>query len=190
MDARIIKTTKRIRDTLLLILQNKKLNDVSISEICRRARINRNTFYMHFASPEAVLESIADELISEEYKILENHTKTKDIVIAACQFIKEHAKENIILLSTGIEKEFIERGINYSHNAPFYTIENADEGYSPKHIKMIHSYIVNGAVAIIKEWLYSGMKESPEEIGETIDTITTCLIAGINQKNMITKNSL
>jgi len=185
MDARIIKTEKKIKEALFFILQTKKIYEVSITEICKRAKINRNTFYAHFASPEAVLDAIAEDYLSDEYKVLENHTKTKDIVITACRYIKSHSNENLILLSNTTEKAFIEKGVTYSKNAPFYTIDNRDKRVSPKRFKMIHTYIINGAVAIIKEWLYSGMKESPEEIGEMVDYITTSLIRGINQSSTI-----
>jgi len=163
----------------MLILQTKKIYEVSVSEICNKAKINRNTFYAHFATPEKVLEEIADEYIAEERNLLDSCTTTKEIVIAACRYIKAHAKENIILLSNGVEKQFIEKGVDYSIAAPIYVIENKKQQLSPKQIKMINTYIVNGAVAIIKEWLYSEMKESPEEIGEMVDFITSSLIAGI-----------
>ena len=181
MDARIIKTKQKIKETLLYILQTKKIYEVSITEICKKAKINRNTFYAHFATPEAVLDAIAEDYLSEEYKELENQTKTKDIVVAACRYIKSNANKNLILLSNCTEKVFIEKGVAYSKNAPFYTIDNGNKKLSPENIKKIYTYIVNGAVSIIKEWLYSGMKESPEELGETVDYITTSLIKGINQ---------
>ena len=185
MDARIIKTKKKIKETLLVILQTKMINDVSISEICNKAKINRNTFYAHFATPEAVLEEVANELLSEEYTILENYTRTKDIVVAACKYINVHAREHLILISNNVENYSIRKAIIYSQNAAFYKIDNRDKRVSPKRFKMIHTYIINGAVSIIKEWLYSGMKESPEEIGEMVDYITASLIRGINQSQQI-----
>lgn len=181
MDARIIKTKQKIKETLLFILQTKKIYEVSITEICTKAKINRNTFYAHFATPEAVLDAIAEDYLSEEYRVLENHTKTKYIVVAACRYIKSNANKILILLSNTTENVFIEKGVTYLKNAPFYTIDNRNKKLSPKKTKMVHTYVVNGAVSIIKEWLYSGMKESPEEIGEMVDYITTNLIKGINQ---------
>jgi len=181
MDARIVKTKKKIKDTLFCILEKKPIADVSISEICNKAKINRNTFYAHFTTPEKVLEEITEDYISEQYKVLNKYGTKKEITIAACEFIKAHAKENFILLSNTSEKYLIDIGIKYSAASPIYVIYNKSEGLSPKQLEMIHTYIVNGAVAILKEWLYSGMKEAPEEIGETVDMITTSLIRGINQ---------
>ena len=181
MDARIEKTKRKIKDALFAILEKKAIADVTISEICQKAKVNRNTFYAHYATPEKVLEEIANEYISEEYKVLNACTTTKETVIAACEYTKRHAAENSILLTNTPEELFIGKAIDYSLASPVYLIDNNGEDLSPKQIKMIHTYIVNGAVAIIKEWLYSGMKESPEEIGETVDYITTSLIKGIHQ---------
>ena len=180
MDARIEKTKRKIKNALFAVLDKKAIADVTISEICQKANVNRNTFYAHFATPEKVLEEIADEYISEEYKVLNACTTTKEIVIAACKYTKNHATENIILLSNAPEELFIGKAVNYSIGSPLYYIDDNDVQLSPKEIKMMHTYIVNGAVAIIKEWLYSGMKQTPEEIGETIDYITTSLMKGIH----------
>ena len=181
MDARIVKTKKKIKDTLVSLMQTKNISEVSISEICKKAKVNRNTFYAHFATPEAVLNEIAEEYLAEEYALLDQCSTTKEIVITACKYTKQHAEKNYILLENRTLKFFVEKGVDYAKKHPIYVIENKDHGYTAEKIQMIQFYIVNGAVAIIKNWLYSGMKESPEEIGETVDYITTCLINGLNK---------
>ena len=181
MDARIIKTTNKIKDALLLILRTKKVNEVSISEICKTAKVNRNTFYAHFATPEAVFDEIAEEYLSEEYALLEQASTTKEIVVTACKYIKEHSNKNLILLENRALQFFIEKGVEYEEKNPIYIVDNKEKRLTPEVVHMIHTYIVSGAVAIIKEWLYSGMKESPKKIGETVDLIITSLIAGIKQ---------
>ena len=175
------KTKKKIKQALLSLLEKKRITDLSISEICKKAHVNRNTFYAHFATPEKVIDEIADDLTNEEFKLLRARRTTKEIVIAACEYTKAHANENRILLSNGGEKYFIEKSIEYSVKAPIYIINNDDNKLTSKQIEMVHTYIIHGAVAILKEWLYSGMKESPEEIGEMVDRISSSLIAGINR---------
>ena len=183
MDARIIKTKNKIKEGLLDILQTKRLNEVSISEICKKARVNRNTFYAHFATPEAVIDEIAEEYLSEEYALFNSCTTTKDVVITACKHIMGHAKKNILLLNNRPLHSFIERGVEYGTSTPIYVIDNSEKRYTEKELKMIHTYIVSGAVAIILKWLYSGMKESPEEVGERVDFISSALVTGINQSS-------
>ena len=181
MDARIIKTKKKIQEALFLILQNKKIHEVSISEICKKANINRNTFYAHFSTPETVLDSIAEEYLSEQYNMLNRCSTTKEIVVTACKYIALHKKKNLILLENLALESFVARGVDYAAHSMLYVVDNKEERFTPEEIHMIHTYICSGAVAIIMDWLYSGMKESPEIIGERIDYITTRLVKGINE---------
>ena len=185
MDARIIKTKNKIKESLIQLLQTKKLNEVSISEICKKAKINRNTFYAHFATPEAALDEIAENYLSEEYALLNQCSTSKELVITACKYTKQNAKLNLLLLENRALKEFVNSGVEYARRTPAYVILNQDERYSLKEMDQINTFIVNGSVAIIKNWLYDGMKESPEEIGELVDRINTSLINGLNltQKN-------
>ena len=183
MDARIIKTKNKIKEGLLDILQTKRLNEVSISEICEKARVNRNTFYAHFATPEAVIDEIAEDYLTEQYGLFNNCTTTKDVVVTACKHIMRHANKNIILLKNRPLHSFIKRGVEYGTNTPIYVIDNSEKQYTEKELKTIQTYIVSGAVAIIMEWLYSGMQEMPEEVGERVDFINSALVAGINQSS-------
>ena len=54
-DKRSRKTVKAIQDALLQMLSEKNLSDIKIIELCRRADINRTTFYLHFGNTDVVL---------------------------------------------------------------------------------------------------------------------------------------
>lgn len=47
-DCRVFKTRERLRDSLIILLKEKSLEDISISDICRISGVNRNTFYFHY----------------------------------------------------------------------------------------------------------------------------------------------
>ena len=180
MDARITKTKTKIKDALLDILQTEPIATVSISRICKKANINRNTFYAHYASPEQVLGEIADDLMAQEYGLLDACTSVKQIIMTAIEFTKAYAKENIILLNNGVEKQFINAGITYSKNVRFYAMNDGEKGFAPEYVEMIYTYIVHGSAALLKQWLFSGMKESTAYIGEAMYSITSGLLSGIS----------
>lgn len=48
-DLRIIKTHKALCDTFLIMLGEKKFEDITVNELCERAMVRRATFYKHFA---------------------------------------------------------------------------------------------------------------------------------------------
>ena len=50
---RVQYTVSQFKAALLQILSTKSLDEVTVTEICRQADLNRGTFYLHFASPLA-----------------------------------------------------------------------------------------------------------------------------------------
>lgn len=67
------KDDRRTRNTLAVIRQAffELLGEVgfakmTVSDICRRAGINRGTFYLHYADKFALLEALADEALDAE----------------------------------------------------------------------------------------------------------------------------
>lgn len=53
----------RIYVALADLLTFKKIEDITISELIKKAEISRNTFYYHFYSPEDAFEAMIDSLI-------------------------------------------------------------------------------------------------------------------------------
>lgn len=62
-DARVVKTRRALKDALLELLATVDYSKITVSEISRRASINRKTFYAHFASVDELLASIVEDEI-------------------------------------------------------------------------------------------------------------------------------
>ena len=63
LDIRIIKTKKAIREATLRLLSQKKIEDISITELAIEAQINRKTFYNYYQSIYQVIEEIENEAV-------------------------------------------------------------------------------------------------------------------------------
>lgn len=67
MDRRIVKTKTAIQEAYFNLLMENRPGKITISEIARRANIDRKTFYLHYDSIEDIVReftrSKADELI-------------------------------------------------------------------------------------------------------------------------------
>lgn len=55
-------TQQKIKATLLEKLADKRFQQVTVQEICRAAKINRTTFYMHFDNLAEVMQTIELEM--------------------------------------------------------------------------------------------------------------------------------
>ena len=62
---RIIYTKKVIRDSLVELLQDKDIHQITVTDICKKADINRGTFYTHYKDAFDLLQSIEDDLFNQ-----------------------------------------------------------------------------------------------------------------------------
>lgn len=63
VDARVIKTQQRLKAAVLELSAVSAVEDITVTELCRRAEVDRATFYRHAQSPAELLRSaLVDEL--------------------------------------------------------------------------------------------------------------------------------
>ena len=64
-DLRVIKTKQVISKSFGELLTIKNFNDITITDICNKAQVNRSTFYLHFDDKEQLLmQSIYDVMFN------------------------------------------------------------------------------------------------------------------------------
>ncbi len=78
-DLRVIRTRKAIRDAFCAMIMEMDYPDITIKELTRRAMINRNTFYLHYDSLDALLRELQDEIAGEFIDKQVSYTKMADI---------------------------------------------------------------------------------------------------------------
>ena len=71
-DRRVRKTKKAICDVFCELTKDKKLNEITIKELCAKADINKSTFYLHYRDIYDLAETIENELIREYVRSLKN----------------------------------------------------------------------------------------------------------------------
>lgn len=107
------KTKKIIKNTFAeLIKENKELNKITVTELVKRADINRGTFYNHYDS----IYAVAEELESEIIKVLFENQKRLDTLNDIFKYLDEiiaYLKENQdiyrLLLSSNEPQLFLKK---------------------------------------------------------------------------------
>ena len=64
-DKRIEKTLKNIENSFLDLLETKKFQNITVTDICKKANINRCTFYAHYDNTFVLLETLQKKLVNE-----------------------------------------------------------------------------------------------------------------------------
>ena len=71
-DRRVLYTKMFLKESLLELMKEKPVDKITPTELCRKADINRNTFYAHYYSTRDVLEEIETEFSTQIIESLSN----------------------------------------------------------------------------------------------------------------------
>lgn len=165
-DRRIRRTQNNLKKALLSLLQTKNINEISIRELAELADINRGTFYLHYRDPYDLLRQLSEQFLAELQQLMEDnsHIGTYPSLCRLYHFIyTNHELLHIllgvngdILFQNSLEKMLIKNILEQEMNTSSLNNYRTLEYYT--------TFVVSGWVAIIRNWLDNGMKESPEEI--------------------------
>ena len=73
MDRRIRKTKQQLRQSLTILLKQKRVQDITVRELAELADINRGTFYLHYRDVFDLLNQIEEELLGDLESVLEKY---------------------------------------------------------------------------------------------------------------------
>ena len=98
------KTKKIIKNTFAeLIKENQALNKITVSELVKRADINRNTFYNHYGS----IYDVAEELEAEIIKVLFENTQKLNSLDEIIIYLKKNEDMYRLLLASNEPQVFL-----------------------------------------------------------------------------------
>ncbi|MBE6068801.1 MAG: TetR family transcriptional regulator [Clostridium lundense] len=201
-DKRSLQTKKIIKNTLSDLIEEKGFNEVSVTDLTRRANINRGTFYLHYADKYDLLEQVEEELIKE----IQEHTKSLDCLdllninlvsdsdpftIKLLEYIKENASFiKAILGPKGdpmfriklkklIEANLFEKQLSSQYNPGNMLVEE----------EYFISYVLSAHLGVIMHWLENDLEKSPRDIALMLSKLSmlgTFVVSGLgNTKNEI-----
>ena len=158
------ETRDKISKVFINLLQTKEINEISVTDICKLAKINRSTFYVNYLDIYDLAEQIGEELYQEVLSLYQEERETNH---NSNNFLKlfKHIKENQIFYKTffklNMDKNFIIKEYDYHLSKKLY-----DDKFLDYHMEFFKA----GLNAIIKKWLLNGCKESPEEIENILES--------------------
>ena len=71
-DRRTRYTRNAIKDSLLLLLEKKSFEKITVTEICALAEINRGTFYLHYRDTDDVLTDMLTDALANTTGVLDH----------------------------------------------------------------------------------------------------------------------
>ncbi|MCH1983031.1 TetR/AcrR family transcriptional regulator [Ruminococcus sp. OA3] len=156
------ESIERIEKVFIDLLQSKELNQISVSDICKKAGLNRTTFYANYADIYALADSIRDKLESSLSELYQSEI-TQGYNSNDYLRLFRHIKENQIFYKT-----YFKLGYDDQYKIISYDINLARQHFQNLFIEYHMEFFKGGITKIIKMWLQNGCRESPEEMFEII----------------------
>ncbi len=172
---RILYTKKVIKESLVELLQNKKIHQITVADICKTANINRGTFYTHYRDAYDLLKSMEDELFNQILEYIEE-TPVEDykniLLLKALELIEENKELCKILFCKNMDSNIMDRILDVANKAEIDKLvsnSNVDDGFLDYFIK----YSVGGVFSVIQTWIENDSNKSPQDIVNLINSIVS-----------------
>lgn len=170
LDARMVRTQQALRSGLLALLGRKSLDDITIRDLVAEAGIGYATFFRHFPSKTALLETVVEDEIARLID-LSLSALSQEGTLASCLALFRHVDSNRALWSallTGgaagtIREQFAKTA---SERGP-RKIDNP--GAIPMELGVLFG--VTATVEIIAWWLKQGDAISVDHIARIHDQL-------------------
>ena len=187
-ESKYFNTASRMDEALIMLLEKKDFEYITIKEICDTAGVNRSTFYLHYENTSDLLKETTRYIIDKHLAYYEIDQKRISLQFETCKrevllFITDEylvpyltfIKDNQRLFMVSV-KQFDALKMNAVYGKMFEQI------FSPilacfhvpeKERAYVMKFYLTGVFAIVMEWLD---KNCSDDMATVIKVITDCVM--------------
>lgn len=174
-DERYYISDEAICDAFFLILKEKELDKITVSDVIKKAGIVRSTFYNHYENIPALVTAIEDKTIHDIFSLMESfHPKNdRDMCNSYFLAICDYTMTNPFLanlLRSPRGNAFFEKAITMLHQYSRNVIQSTSPS---QHSKEEFSYMIACSIGSTIGVLHKWARENFQVPKETIANILT-----------------
>ncbi|MCH4008885.1 TetR/AcrR family transcriptional regulator [Companilactobacillus sp.] len=143
---------------LFQLLETKPLNEISVTQVVKRAGVSRMAFYRNFDTLDDLLTSYFEPQIEQKFTDIKNDISTQDKMDSLGQFFTQMADTMVLADKSGFE--YIIQNIFNDQMRDFYESYIPTNNISDVSRKYWIQFMSAGVYAIWREWLLGGQQES------------------------------
>lgn len=169
---RKVKYTKeRLSLSLIELLKTKHISEITITELCDHADINRTTFYRHYEKVLDLLKEIETKLLKDLETFLmqfkdhsEDYEESLFILEKIFEYIRTNEETfNVLFTDTGslgFKTELV--NLFYKQVVKIYENSNTFDDYNEEKL----TYVLFGSIALVQKWLADNEKYSNKQMSK------------------------
>lgn len=167
-DRRTKYTKTVIRQALFDLLQEKPINKITVTDVCKLADINRSTFYSHYEDVYALLASIQNELFENVVLTLTTENWFEEVL----QLVNQNKDLCQALIGPHGDSSFIRQLIYLGYDNSMKFWKKMYPNASPETRDYAYAFVSSGVIGILENWVCSGYKLSIDEVGKILMGLT------------------
>lgn len=161
------ESQEKIERIFVELIQEKNLNEISVTDICKKANLNRSTFYANYFDVYDLADKIKERLESDVSDLYQDE-KLNQYNSNDFSKIFHLVKENPLFFKTYFKLEF--DSTDTFKQDYRYDTNQAKEFYNDEYIDYHIAFFKAGFNAILKKWLYEGCVEPIEDMCKIISS--------------------
>lgn len=181
-DERYYIADEAICDAFLLVLKEKDLEKITVSDVIKKAGIVRSTFYNHYENIPALVTSIEDKTIEDIFSLMETFHPKNDADICKSFFVTicDYTMNNPFLtnlLRSPRGNEFFEKALTMFHRYVTEVTQNvAPSGHSKEELSYMVACTIGSTLGVLHKWTKDNFAIPAEAVA---DILTQAFIAGM-----------
>lgn len=165
MNAKIAKTKRALLDAFCNLAKTIPPDEITVTQLCHAAGVNRTTFYRYYAIPSDVVVEAAEKITEETVYSEEKSKRTiYEYMLALCTTYYENSKLMMVYMNAGGNlMQILDRVLmQNSSNLGYMT--------DPANI-----FIAGGVGSMLMAWMLRGFSEPPENVARYLAGCISCL---------------
>lgn len=179
----ILRSKNLIENAVIELLKKKRIDQITVKNLCELCNINRGTFYNHYVDIYDLMNQLENNLVNElesnlsKYSLEQLNKDSLPLFKDILEFIDKKAYIVTILFRENEDSLFLDKIINLFKTRAVQSWGIIYSKLTKKNYDYFLEYAIHGCLGIIKKWLNDGRKENPNDLALLLENI---VLNGIN----------
>ncbi len=167
-------TEEAFEEAFWRLYAQKPVSKISVAELSALAGYNRGTFYLHYASLDALLEQLEDQLLTEIRACVDEcmtrlgaGEDAEDVMPAVLDFYTNHKTQLSLLLGSNGDPRFVD-ALKAEMKPLWAKYVLKKDGPVTGMAELSLEFTISGVMFMLRKWIDNPNGVSPEELLQII----------------------
>lgn len=173
-DRRVQKTKAALYDALIQLIHTQSVMEVSVSNLCKLANVNRSSFYKYYNTPSDILHERETQIFQNFYERWQkgNARSVRDAILHQLYEVQKEQEFCRLMFGPHGLPGFLE---NFTMNIEKQCVRNfkaQNHALSTAQAEYLFLYWSRGAQGVIEQWVKNGCLQTPEEVADMVSQVS------------------